>query len=141
MKLSRSARRARGFTLMELMVVIAILGLLITIVAKNYDKIFGGAQSAACKAQIKNLAESVFQYKLENSGKLPESLEVLAMEDPKSGEKFLEEIPNDPWGNPYEYKLEGNKKFEIRSWGPDGIPGGDDDISSNASSKDSGGGN
>jgi hypothetical protein len=65
-------------------------------------------------------------YYAENR-KLPQSLEALTEEDPKSGEKWLDSIPKDPWGTPYEYRVSG-KKFKIISYGEDQQEGTADDI-------------
>lgn len=119
--------RSRGFSLMELMVVIAILGILATIVAKNVMPMIGKGKVNAAKASIQSLKEAVTLY-YTNNNKLPDSLEVLAQPDPNYfDEAYIESEDSliDPWGNPYELKVEGSRKFVIISYGADGLPGGE----------------
>ncbi len=131
---TRSLRNARGFSLMELMVVIMILGILAVVVQKNVWPILDRAKQKTAMTDIKTISEAVGMYKLENN-KLPDSLDVLIQPDPKhNNEAYLQQetVPVDPWGNPYDYKRDGSK-FEILCYGADGAPNGegaDEDISS-----------
>ena len=124
-----------GFTLVELMVVIAIIAGLAAIVGVN---LFGRIDEAAvgqAKAQIANFKTALMAYRIAMK-RLPstsEGLEAL-LQNPK-GEPFLDatEVPKDPWGNDYIYKSESSRDFEIISLGADGQQGGtgvDADISS-----------
>ena len=118
----------RGFTLIELMVVIAILGLLMTLVAPNVWNVFRQGSVRAAQAQIKNFEGAIGQYRGFHGGKIPDSLEILAQPDPQNfNESYLEQIPLDPWDNPYEYKKLSSSKYEIISRGADGVPGGEGD--------------
>lgn len=118
----------RGFTLMELMVVIAILGLLVTLVAPNVWNVFRQGNVRTAEAQIKNFEGAIGQYRSVHGGKIPDSLETLSMPDPQNfNDSYVEEIPLDPWGNPYMYKKLSSSKFEITSYGADGVPGGEAD--------------
>ena len=127
---ARSAAEG-GFTLVEIMVVIVILGLLATLVTQN---IMGASdESRVTKAQtdIKTIADSVRLYYTQR-GRLPESLEALAEPD-ENNKTWITELTEDPWGNAYQLR-EGNtpREFEVISYGPDGSEGTDDDLSSRA---------
>ena len=119
----------RGFTLVEIMVVIVILGLLATLVARNVMGASDEAREQKALADCKTIAGAVRTYYGKN-GRLPETLEDLAEKDEK-GRSELEELPLDPWDTPYEL-LEGDtpNSFEIISCGPDKQPETEDDISS-----------
>ena len=133
--IDKKTRRARGFSLMELMVVIAILGILSTIVVKNVMPMIGKGKTNAAKASVQTIKEAVQLYYMNNS-KLPESLEALSQPDPNNDdEPYIDnaESLTDPWENPYDYKQESSRKFLITCFGADGLPGGegeDEDITS-----------
>lgn len=132
---NRLAPRARGFSLMELMVVIAILGILSTIVVKNVIPMIGKGKAGAAKASVQTIKEAVTLYML-NNNRLPDSLETLTQPDPNNdNEPYIDNAEGliDPWDNPYEYTQESSRKFIVVSRGADGLPGGegeDGDISS-----------
>jgi general secretion pathway protein G len=136
-KLTRDT--TRGFSLMELMVVITILGILAVIVQQNVWPMIGKGKQNAAKTQIEAFKQAVTRYRMNNS-KLPDSLDLLVVPDPKNlGATYLEEevLPLDPWENPYDYKKDGSS-FEIISYGADGVQGGegeDEDISSKTTKK------
>ena len=67
-------------------------------------------------------------YKLDNGGKIPRSLDALTQKRKQFDWAFMDNIPDDPWGNPYEYRPEGTDSYRIISYGPDGNPGSDDDL-------------
>lgn len=131
-------RRGRsGFTLVELMVVIAIIAGLATIVGVNLFGALSESEVVQAKAQIRNLKTALTSYRITFS-KFPTTAEGLKalVENPKK-KSFLDaaEVPDDPWGNPYVYACENGKDFTIVSYGADGVPGGTDedaDISSDA---------
>jgi general secretion pathway protein G len=116
-------RATRGFTLVELMVVISIIAILATIVGVNVLGQIGKGNQAAAKAQIKNLKTACIAYKLEYK-KLPDSLEALVRNDKNVNFLDSTELPKDPWGAPYIYEKQG-ANFSIKSYGADGSPGGD----------------
>ncbi|MFT4514178.1 MAG: general secretion pathway protein G [Planctomycetota bacterium] len=118
----------RGFTLVEIMVVIVILGLLATLVVPNIMGASDEAKETKAKTDCKLIADAVRMY-YSKSGRLPDTLDELLMDERGRGE--LTELPADPWDTPYEL-LKGDiaRSFEIVSYGPDGSEGTEDDISS-----------
>lgn len=131
---ARQRRSVGGFTLVELMVVIAIIAALATIVGVNVLGALGEADMTTAKAQIQSFSTALTTYRIAFK-KFPESGEGLeALVSNEKGKNFLNQkkVPLDPWGNPYVYTNEGNS-FKIVSYGADGSPGGSDenaDISS-----------
>jgi len=133
MQSKRQLAREEGFTLIELLVVVVILGLLAGIVVPKIMKRAGAARGTAAKLQIQRFAEAVQLFHLDTS-RYPASGEGLGALKSSPGDAnnwngpYLDgEIPNDPWGRPYEYACPGNngRDFEILSYGADGRPGGD----------------
>jgi general secretion pathway protein G len=126
---SPAARTAEhGFTLIEIMVVIVILGLLATLVVPNVIGASDEAKEKTARANIASIASAVKMYRVTN-GKLPDTLDVLVEKDER-GRSQLEELPKDPWGNEYMLR-EGDRpgEWEVISMGMDGSEGTEDDIS------------
>ncbi len=125
----------RGFTLVEIMVVIVILGLLATLVTQNILGASDEARIGKAQSDIKTIAGAV-RLHYSKTGRLPESIEALAEPD-ENDYKYLETLSDDPWGNPY-VLIEGDRArdFEVISWGPDRTEGTEDDISSKSKKED-----
>ena len=123
----------KGFTLVELLVVLAILGMLAALVGPQVLNQLGGAKSKSAAIQISDLEQALELYKLD-VGKFPareEGLNALVREPPGAtgwNGPYLKkgEVPDDPWGNPYEYRYSGGMP-EIVSYGADGRSGGSGD--------------
>jgi general secretion pathway protein G len=124
----RTPSAQAGFTLVEIMVVIVILGLLATLVARNVIGASDEARITKAQTDCATIAGGVTGYRAKH-GRLPDSLEVLWTKDDK-GRSELEEVGDDPWGNPYVLR-EGNgpNDWEVISYGPDGSEGTEDDVS------------
>lgn len=123
-----------GFSMIELMVVIVIIGMLAALVGVNVIGNLGEAEVNTAKAQIQNLKTALMSYRLEFK-KFPDNLDQLV--NNSKNKTFLDppQVPKDPWGNDYVYKKPGpnGAPYEIVCYGSDGSPGGTDtasDISS-----------
>lgn len=126
-----SKRRLHGFTLLELLVVIVIIGLLAAYVGPKYFSQLGKSEITVAKAQIEAFEKALDTFRLD-VGRYPTTEEGLAalLTQPASltkwnGPYLAKVIPQDPWGHPYQYRTPGSKgEFEILSYGKDGQPGG-----------------
>jgi general secretion pathway protein G len=120
--------RRLGFTLIELMVVVVIIGILAAIVVPRFTRAGDDAKVAAAKAQINGFKSALDMYKLK-IGEYPSTSEGLDVLITNEEQNFLdaETIPLDPWGNPYIYSSPGEngRDFEIISYGADRSEGGD----------------
>jgi general secretion pathway protein G len=116
----------QGFTLIEMLIVIIILGLLASLVAPKLFTKVDKARIKTAKAQIELLSAAIDTYRLD-MGKFPASLEELRRSNDSKweGPYLPKEIPLDPWNNAYIYKLPGEHgPYDIISYGQDGKPGG-----------------
>lgn len=128
------AGRHSGFTLLELLVVIVIIGLLAAYVGPRYFAQLGKSERGVAKAQIEGLGRALDAYRLD-VGHYPSSerglneLNVKPAEASKWNGPYLQKaIPPDPWGNPYVYRMPGKEgDFDLLSYGKDGQPGGEGD--------------
>jgi general secretion pathway protein G len=130
-----------GFTLLELLVVIVIIGLLAGYVAPRYFSQVGKAEVKVAKAQIDALEKALDQYRLDtrrypsNEQGLDALVSKPANEPAWQGPYLKKAVPLDPWGRPYVYRIPGQaREFDLLSYGKDGRPGGegeDADITNN----------
>ncbi|EIJ41447.1 general secretion pathway protein G [Beggiatoa alba B18LD] len=122
--------KQQGFTLIEILIVMAIIGLLAGLVG---PKIFGGFEQAKCnqaKAQLKNIEVALDQHRLD-TGKYPRGLDGLLTNTVSSNRwsgPYLKQqaVPTDPWEHQYQYKTPGTKggDYDLYSLGGDGVEGG-----------------
>lgn len=124
--------RMAGFTLLELLVVLVVLGLLAGLVAPKYFSQLGRSEAKVARAQIEGLGKALDLYRLE-TGHYPSSEQGLqALVNAPSGEArwkgpyLAKAVPQDPWGRDYIYRSPGeNGDYDLMSMGKDGQPGGD----------------
>ena len=124
-------RKHAGFTLLELLVVIVIIGLLAGYVAPRYFAQVGKSEIQVAKAQIDPLEKALDQFRLDNR-RYPtaeEGLDALVAKPAAaanwSGPYLKKAVPADPWGRPYVYRVPGEKnEFQLMSLGRDGKTGG-----------------
>jgi general secretion pathway protein G len=124
-------RAAGGFTLLELLVVMVIIGLLAGLVGPRYFAQVGKSHVKVARAQINSLEQALDQFRLD-VGRYPttdEGLEALnsmpASAEGWSGPYLKKAIPLDPWGKPFVYQQPGtNSEMDLYSYGKDGRPGG-----------------
>ena len=129
----KDQRNKRGFTLVELLIVMVIIGMLAALVfPKLIPKVGKGKQSAA-KAQIELLGQALDQMRLD-TGKYPttsEGLNALIVNPgvPNWDGSYLKKaVPNDPWGRPYHYEAPGSRgDYDLFTYGADGSAGGEDE--------------
>jgi len=127
-----------GFTLLEIMVVVLIIGLLMTVLATNVFRRLGGAQADIARLQVSKLSQQLELYKLDN-GTYPTSEQGLdALVREPTGEPRPRRYPEggyvtskdllDPWQNPFKYERPGknnSRSFDLYTFGADGLAGGD----------------
>jgi general secretion pathway protein G len=130
--LTQRFARVGGFTLLELLVVVAIIGLLAAYVGPKYFGQVGKSERALAKAQIDSFNKALAAYRLD-LGTFPtteEGLNALVVKPASASSKWTgpylsKGVPMDPWGHAYVYRAPGSKsEYDLMSYGKDGQPGG-----------------
>lgn len=133
----RLARNRSGFSLIEILIVVAIIGLLATVVIANFQGIFGGAEEDITRTKIAGFETPLLKYRID-TGSYPttqEGLNALISAPANKGSRwkgpYLKdgEQPTDAWGNPFHYRYPGTRNtgsYDLWSLGPDGTESADD---------------
>jgi general secretion pathway protein G len=125
-----------GFTLVELLVVVAIIGILGAVAVQNVTQHIARTRIVATQEAIATIGQALTTYSLDHNGKFPDSLEALTEGDddnPPAIEGGVDAL-NDAWGTPIQYEKRG-KRFKLTSAGPDSEFGTEDDLSNIADKK------
>jgi len=134
---NRSARK--GFTLIEVLLTLALLALLASVVILNVDTFFSGGRAQVAEIWVNQSVKTPLRSFQLHVGRYPTTEEGLqALVDRPSGVEernwrgpYIEDLPDDPWGNPYRYRHPGEnnpRSYDVWSMGPDGVSGTGDDI-------------
>lgn len=124
-------QRVSGFTLLELLVVVVIIGLLVSYVGPRYFSQVGKSEVGAAKAQLDAIEKALDQYRLDTGHYPSAELGLAALftrpanEAKWNGPYLKKAVPQDPWGKDYVYKIPGERgEYDLLSYGKDGQPGG-----------------
>lgn len=131
---TKTHRDTAGFTLLELLVVMVIIGLLAGFVAPRFFAQIGKSETKTARAQIDSLEKALDQYRLD-LGRYPSNEQGLAALNERpagetrwAGPYLKKQVPQDPWARPYLYRFPGEHgEYDLFSYGKDGQPGGSGD--------------
>ncbi|GAB1391377.1 MAG: type II secretion system major pseudopilin GspG [Rubrivivax sp.] len=129
----RTRRAPQGFTLIELMVVLVIIGVLAALIVPNVLDRTDDARATAARTDVNNLVQALKLYKLDNLRypSAEQGLQALVQKPtaaplPPNWRPYLDKLPADPWGRPYQYLNPGVRgEIDVFSFGADGQPGGE----------------
>ena len=128
-----SARRSRGFTLIELLVVLVIIGVLGALIVPNLFSSLDDARSTAARTDINTMVQALKRYRLDNQRypSTEQGLNALVARPtagvvPANWKPYLDKLPADPWGRPYQFLSPGVRgEIDVFSFGADGAAGGE----------------
>ncbi len=135
MNIQRSRNRSSGFTLVEIMVIVVIIGILAAAIIPQFIGTEQDAKVGAAKAQVSEIDSAIerFYVQMDRYPTTEEGLKVLV--DPPTGDDatkwrgpYIRELRNDPWGNPFQYLAPGThhpNSYDVWSRGKDGVDGGE----------------
>lgn len=132
-KKTQNSTLQRGFSLIEIMVVVVIMGILAALVVPNLLDRPDQARAVAAKQDIMAIQQALKLYRLDNGRYPTEAQGLVALERkpnvapiPNNWQKYLEKVPTDPWGNAYQFKAPGlYGEIDVFSYGADGTSGGE----------------
>jgi general secretion pathway protein G len=128
---AQNTQRQRGFTLIELMVVLAIIGVLAALVVPNVLNRADDARVTAAKTDVGNLMQALYRLDNQTYPTAEQGLNALVTKPtvgptPLNWKPYIDKLPSDPWGRPYQYMNPGVKgEVDVLSLGADGQPGGE----------------
>lgn len=128
-----SSRLQRGFSLIEIMVVMVIMGIMAALVVPNLLSRPDQARALAAKQDIAGIMQALKLYHLDNGRYPSNSQGLVALQSkpstapiPPNWQAYLDKVPSDPWGNQYQYLNPGvHSDIDVFSFGADGVPGGE----------------
>ena len=126
-----------GFTLMEMLVVLVVIALIAAVAIPQIMGMLENAKTRAARIQLETVSQALKVYNLDNDGYPTTEQGLRALVEPPAGLSrpdryrqggYIRRLPEDPWGNPYQYANPGRQgRYDVYSFGADGAPGGEGD--------------